>query len=171
MTQYIGQITVIIDADNESAAETSIRDFAQRIEDESEAVVFADHNGDVENYEEIERQCKKSLESGPTPSLASVVPELLGALQANGALLHQLWDLVADSSDEDTIRAVIDTQLEKNSAAIAKATGGAPDAPPPIIIEVRGGVVQDVRNVPPGIGYEIRDYDNTDEPAEPGRRP
>ena len=45
MTQYIGQITVIIDADNESIAETCIRDFAQRIEDESEAVVFADHNG------------------------------------------------------------------------------------------------------------------------------
>ena len=73
MTQYIGQITVIIDADSESTAETSIRDFAQRIEDESDAVVFADHNGDVENYEEIERQCKKSRESGPVPSLASAL--------------------------------------------------------------------------------------------------
>jgi hypothetical protein len=129
MTQYIGQITVIIDADNESAAESSIRDFAQRIEAESDAVFFADHNGDVENYEEIERQCKKSLESGPTPSLASVVPELLGALQANGALLHQLWDLVADSPDEDTIREVIDAQLEKNSAAITRATRAAPAEP------------------------------------------
>lgn len=129
MTQYIGQITVIIDADNESAAESSIRDFAQRIEAESDAVVFADHNGDVENYEKIERQCKKSLESGPTPSFASVLPELLGALQANGALLHQLWDLVADSPDEDTIREVIDAQLEKNSAAIARATSAAPAGP------------------------------------------
>ena len=80
MTQYIGQITVIIDADNESIAETSIRDFAQRIEDESDAVVFADHNGDVENYEEIERNCNRSLESGPTPSLASVAPRLLASL-------------------------------------------------------------------------------------------
>jgi hypothetical protein len=83
MTQYIGQITVIIDADNESIAETSIRDFAQRIEDESDAVVFADHNGGVENYEEIERNCKRSLESGPTPSLASVAPRLLAAPPMN----------------------------------------------------------------------------------------
>jgi hypothetical protein len=65
MTQYIGQITVIIDSDNESNAETCLRDIAQRIEGESDAVVFADHNGDVENYEEIERDCRKSLESGP----------------------------------------------------------------------------------------------------------
>jgi hypothetical protein len=56
-------------------------------------------------------------------------------------------------------------------AAIEQATSGAPDAPPPIIIEVRGGIVQDVLNVPPGIEYEIRDYDNLDEASEPGRRP
>jgi hypothetical protein len=43
MTQYIGQITVIIDAADESIAESSFRAFAQRIEDESDAVVFADH--------------------------------------------------------------------------------------------------------------------------------
>ena len=34
------------------------------------------------------------------------------------------------------------------------------------------GVVQDVLNVPYGIEYEIRDYDNPpDESAESGRRP
>ena len=66
MIQYIGQITVIIDADNKSIAETCIRAFAQRIEDESDAVFFADHNGDVENYEDAERDCQRSLESGPT---------------------------------------------------------------------------------------------------------
>ena len=69
MTQYIGQNTVIIDANNESVAETCFKAIAQRIEDESDTVIFADHNGDVESYEELEAECQKSLESGP-PSLA-----------------------------------------------------------------------------------------------------
>jgi hypothetical protein len=159
MTQYIGQITVIIDADNESIAETSIRDFAQRIEDESDAVVFADHNGDVENYEEIERNCKRSLESGPTPSLALVAPRLLASLITCANLLADYDD--SEGEEGDAWREAV--------AAIAQATGGAQHASSPIIIEVRGGVVQGVLNVPPGIGYEIRDYDNPDEPAEPGR--
>lgn len=30
---------------------------------------------------------------------------------------------------------------------------------PPIVIEVRGGIVQEVRNVPPGFEYEIVDHD------------
>ncbi len=74
MTQYIGQITVIIDAGDESIAENRLCAVAQRIEDETDDVVFADHNGDVENYEEIERHCQRSLKSGP-PSLASVAAE------------------------------------------------------------------------------------------------
>jgi hypothetical protein len=115
MTQYIGQITVIIDADNESIAETAIRDFAQRIEDESDAVVFADHNGDVENYEEIERTCKRSLESGPTPSLASVAPRLLASLIACANLLADY-----DESEGEEGQA-----WREAVAAIAEATGRA----------------------------------------------
>jgi hypothetical protein len=65
MTQYTGQITVIIEADNEGAAEATLRAIAQSIEDKSDAVIFADHNGDVENYEELEAECQISLESGP----------------------------------------------------------------------------------------------------------
>lgn len=65
MTQYTGQITIIIDAANEAAAEAMLRAIAQRIEDEADAVIFADHNGDVENYEELEAECQKSLEAGP----------------------------------------------------------------------------------------------------------
>jgi hypothetical protein len=49
-------------------------------------------------------------------------------------------------------------------AAIAEANGLIPlNCIRPIVIEVRGGVVQDVLNVPPGIEYEIRDYDNLEE--------
>jgi hypothetical protein len=160
MTQYIGQITVIIDADNESIAERSIRDLAQKIEDESEAVVFADHNGDVENYEEIERDCKRSLESGPPPSLASFAPRLLASLITCANLLADYDE--SEGEEGDAWREAV--------AAIEQATGGSPDARLPIVIEVRGGVVQDVLNVPAGIEYEIRDYDNPDEASEPGRR-
>ena len=115
MTQYIGQITVIIDAENESVAETSISNIAQRIEDESDAVVFADHNGDVENYEAIERDCQRSLESGPTPSLASVAPRLLAALITCANLL----------ADYDESNGEEGQAYREALAAIAEATGRA----------------------------------------------
>ncbi len=55
-------------------------------------------------------------------------------------------------------------ECDELSAAIAKATGeDSPDLRKPIVIEVRGGVVQEVLNVPSGIEYEIRDYDNLDD--------
>jgi hypothetical protein len=37
----------------------------------------------------------------------------------------------------------------------------------PIVIEVRGGIVQEVRNVPPGFEYEIVDHDHRPEQEEP----
>jgi hypothetical protein len=49
-------------------------------------------------------------------------------------------------------------------AAIAEATGGTPTRP--IVIEVRGGVVVDVQNVPPGYRHEIRDYDDQEAAAD-----
>ena len=66
MTQFIGQITVIIEAADESIAESSIGAIARQIEQESDAVVFADHNGDVDNYEEVEAECQQSLDSSAT---------------------------------------------------------------------------------------------------------
>jgi|GEM_PF-6661006 len=57
----------------------------------------------------------------------------------------------------------------KIQQAIAEASSGSPQERQPIVIEVRGGVVQDVLNVPPGIEYEIRDYDSQEETAEAGR--
>jgi len=154
MTQYIGQITIIIDADDECIAETCLCAIAQRIENESDDVVFADHNGDVENYEELERNCQRSLESGPTPSLALVAPRLLASLITCANLLADYDD--SDGEQGEAYREAV--------AAITEATGHmTPGSPKPIVIEVRGGVVQHVLNVPPGIGYEIRDYDNPEE--------
>lgn len=58
----------------------------------------------------------------------------------------------------------LDECSETTPTIIAEATCQAsPALRPPIIIEVRGGIVQDVLNVPPGVEYEIRDYDNQEE--------
>ncbi len=55
----------------------------------------------------------------------------------------------------------------KARAAIARAAGGSPPDPrKPIFIEVRGGIVQDVRNVPPGYDYEVIDFDDLNAQAE-----
>ena len=113
MTQYIGQITVIIDAADESIAETSLCAIARRIEGESDDVVFADHNGDVENYEQIERDCQRSLESGPTPSLASAAPRLLASLITCTNLLADYDE--SEGEEGDAWREAV--------AAIAEATG------------------------------------------------
>jgi hypothetical protein len=52
--------------------------------------------------------------------------------------------------------------------AVTEATLVAPtEARKPIVIEVRGGVVQEVRNVPPGVEYQIVDYDDREEPEIP----
>jgi len=73
-------------------------------------------------------------------------------LEASTLALRQLREFYLDNDSQ----AILDLK-----AAIAEATGGAPSAPPkPIVIEVRGGVVQDVLNVPPGFQYEVKDYDN-----------
>jgi hypothetical protein len=51
--------------------------------------------------------------------------------------------------------------LDLINAVIAKTAGSSLAAPrKPIVIEVRGGVVQEVLNVPPGYDYEVKDYDN-----------
>ena len=55
-------------------------------------------------------------------------------------------------------------------AAVAEATGEGPGQREPIVIEVRGGVVQEVRNVPTGCAYRVVDHDDGDgheAPAEP----
>jgi hypothetical protein len=66
MTQFIGQITVILDADNSAAAEQRLRGLATHLDDISPDIEFADHNGDVEDYSEIEAECEASL--NPPPS-------------------------------------------------------------------------------------------------------
>ena len=47
----------------------------------------------------------------------------------------------------------------------------APAPRKPIVIEVLGGVVQDVQNVPPGYDYEIKDYDDIEADEDAAGRP
>ena len=51
--------------------------------------------------------------------------------------------------------------------AVAEATlVASAEARQPIVIEVRGGVVQEVQNVPPGVEYQIVDHDDREEEPE-----
>lgn len=84
MTQFIGQITVIMEANDPVAAEYRLRNIASHIDDTASDVIFADHNGDVEDYEAAQAECTESLcgkfaTAGPTTS--NVTPtELLETL-------------------------------------------------------------------------------------------
>jgi hypothetical protein len=73
-------------------------------------------------------------------------------------------EFVMENDDAvDTLNELIDSARHLT----AEATGAAPMEPPePIIIEVRGGVVQNVRHVPPGYQYEVTDYDNIETDGE-----
>lgn len=103
--------------------------------------------------------------------LALTAPKLLTKLQAV-AELRRRWRSQHESETIDSIAYMDGLDELDIDAAIAEATSGPPEPQPPIVIEVRGGVVQDVLNVPSGIEYEIRDYDNPpDDSAESGRRP
>ncbi len=55
-----------------------------------------------------------------------------------------------------------DVALERGRDHYEAETAGDPAVLPatPIVIEVRGGVVQHVANLPPGCGYEVKDYDD-----------
>ena len=86
-------------------------------------------------------------------------PRLLGACEV--ALKN------GDNYFSDDTKALL-------AAAIAEAASSSSLQPrKPIVIEVRGGVVQDVQNVPPGYEYEIKDYDDleVEEKTEKAGRP
>lgn len=83
--------------------------------------------------------------------LASAAPRMLSSLITCANLLADYEE--SDGEEGEAYR--------ESLAAIAEATvESPPDNRKPIVIVVRGGVVQDVLNLPRGIQYEIRDYDD-----------
>jgi hypothetical protein len=89
-------------------------------------------------------------------------PKLLEALITCANLLADYDE--ADGCEGDAWREAI--------AVIEEARAGATSEPrKPIVIEVLGGVVQDVQNVPPGYVYEVKDYDDIGADEEVAGRP
>jgi hypothetical protein len=86
--------------------------------------------------------------------------KLFREAEDNVTVMLQAADLLRDLG-YDNMAIALHARTETTGAAIANATREvSPDLTKPIVIEVRGGVVQDVLNVPSGIEYEVRDYDN-----------
>jgi hypothetical protein len=75
MNQYIGQITVILESDTPAQASETLCVLAKQLDDTGSDVVFADHNGEVEDYEKIEQECEDSL---ITPAMTSIDQILTG---------------------------------------------------------------------------------------------
>lgn len=67
MIQFIGQITVILNADDATAAKQRLRRLATHLDDISPDIEFADHNGNVEDYAEVQAECEASLNPPPCP--------------------------------------------------------------------------------------------------------
>ena len=61
MSQFIGQITIILEASDPTSAESRLRKLGRQIEDIAPEVIFADHNGDVDDYDATETECTESL--------------------------------------------------------------------------------------------------------------
>jgi hypothetical protein len=133
-------------------------------------------------------QCKVEAESAQA-ALAKARETILGApaeecddtypwdewrvdtAEADGVLLHR--DLPAKLRDTapsllQACRMVIEHWEHGDLAEAARAcadavTEAVDEAPPrrrvPIVIGVRGGIVEHVRNLPPGYDYEIEDFD------------
>ncbi len=97
--------------------------------------------------------------------------------KAARALLKALQELLADlvglAGEFAICREILGSSHGQAAvAAVAEATGSPSLEPhPPIVVEVRGGVVQDVRNVPPGYDYQVEDYDNLEAEEEEAGRP
>lgn len=68
MNQYIGQITVIIEAFSPDEAQNRLCDLAVQLDNNEPDIVFADHNGDVEDNREVETECRQSVESNGLPT-------------------------------------------------------------------------------------------------------
>src|SRR5262249_29761818 len=86
-------------------------------------------------------------------ALREAAPRLLGALKGLRDAIGGVAITILHGAFFDAVQAA--------DQAIAEATCGTPPAPrKPIVIEVRGGMVQDVLNLPPGHDCEVKDYDS-----------
>ena len=96
MNRFIGQITVILEARDRCAAACRLRKLASFIEDTSpDFVIFADHNGDTEDYDAAEDECTESLRGSPATAGSTDSPV------ETTELLETLCDCVRILADYD----------------------------------------------------------------------
>jgi len=67
--QFIGQISVILTADSKADAAQRLRALARQLQDHESDIEFADCNGDIDDYSEIEAECAASITVAPVPAL------------------------------------------------------------------------------------------------------
>ena len=85
--------------------------------------------------------------------LRDAAPKLLAACQGILASFHESVVTEESLAGFPALAAV--------AQAIGEATKDASQPePPPIVIEVRGGVVVEVSNVPAGVRYVVKDWDD-----------
>jgi hypothetical protein len=122
MTQYIGQITVILEAASSKLASETLCTLARQIDDTCPDVIFADHNGDVEDYEAIEHGCQEA-HAPLLPVLLSLLEAILPYAESEACTLEKLNSPEAEADAEKAWKTIKAAQT-----AIALATGNASPA-------------------------------------------
>jgi hypothetical protein len=118
----------------------------------------ADRDGTAAALEFIRHTIDAAKEAGIPSVSTTAPPKLLAALQRAEFLMRRVSD--GDHRALENLLSAADQALD----AIADAAGETPHTTNrTLTIEVRGGVVQDVSNVPPGWDYEIIDHDNAEQ--------
>ncbi len=131
MTQFIGQITVIVEAIDPVAAEYRLRHIASQIEDTGSDVIFADHNGDVDDYEAAQSECTESLcgkfaTAGPTTSNVTS-SELLETLCDCIRILADYDEQDGDEGDTYRRYLALMERLSKKPSQITTSTNNQGD--------------------------------------------
>lgn len=64
--EFIGEITVILEAADADAASSRLKELARQLQSDAQGVQFADHNGEIEDYISVEAECEASTAHKPT---------------------------------------------------------------------------------------------------------
>lgn len=123
MTQFIAQLSVILDAVDVSEATSRLQTLASLLEDTATDVVFAHHNGDVECNEAVEAECAASLNGMPS----------FHRITGNRRLIRLLDDLYEelDTTDEAHFTEEHMNFLERRFFEIREAMANANSSLPP----------------------------------------
>jgi hypothetical protein len=162
MTQYIGQITVILEAETSELASETLCLLANQLDETQPAVVFADHNGEVEDYEQIEQECEESLAGQGKVPLLTV---LLASLERCASLLADYDEHPGEEgiAYREAMAAIAEAEAAGIRPAVAEAIV------PIVTVTVRGGLIEDMDATIPIHAvvedHDVEDFDTGKKPA------